>query len=207
MKKLITITMLLLLAIACKKENNPINKFKEAVGKAKEVKQGFEGVQKVLEGSKDVEGNIERLSKLEPITSSQIKNWLPETIGNFKRTAFKIEKQMGISMVKLTFENDENKKIDITVIDGADVGSAAVSMYLMAENASIESEDDTGYMRTETFNKHKVMITYKNDEHNEESELRSVIAKRFLVEAKAKNLKPKELWGYVQQLKVEILDE
>jgi len=206
MKKLITITMLLLL-IACKKENNPINKLKEAVESVKEVKQGFEGVQKVLEGSEEIEGNIERLSKLKPTTSSQIKSWLPEDVGNFKRTSFKIERQMGISMVKLTFENDEKKGINITIIDGADVGSAAISMYLMAENANIESEDNTGYMRTEIFDKQKVMVTYKNSEQGEESELRSVIAKRFLVEAKAFEMKPKELWKHVKQLQIEKLEK
>ena len=206
MKKLITITMLLLIVIACKKENNPINKFKEAVESAKEVKQGFEGVQEVLKGSEDVKENIERLSKLKPTSSSQIKSWLPETMGNFKRITFKIEKQIGIILVKLTFENDENKKIDITVIDGADVGSAAVSMYLMAENANIESEDDTGYMRTEIFDNHKVMVTYKKSEQNEASELRSVIAKRFLVEVKASDMKPEKLWEHVKQLKIKQLE-
>ena len=198
--------MLLLIVIACKKENNPINKFKEAVESAKEVKQGFEGVQEVLKGSEDVKENIERLSKLKPTSSSQIKSWLPETMGNFTRTAFKIEKQIGIILVKLTFENDENKKIDITVIDGADVGSAAVSMYLMAENANIESEDDTGYMRTEIFDNHKVMVTYKKSEQNEASELRSVIAKRFLVEVKASDMKPEKLWEHVKQLKIKQLE-
>ncbi len=206
MKKLITITMLLLLVIACKKEDNPINKFKEAVESAKEVKQGFEGVQEVLKGSEDVKDNIERLSKLKPTTSSQIKSWLPETMGDFKRTAFKINKQMGISMVNLTFKNVKKKEINITVIDGADVGSAAISMYLMAENANIESEDNTGYMRTEIFDKQKVMVTYKNSELGEESELRSVIAKRFLVEAKASDMKPEKLWEHVKQLQIKKLE-
>jgi len=205
MKKRIIITVLLLVVIACKKENNPIEKFKEAVDNVKEVKQGFEGVQKVLEGSEDVKENIERLSKLEPVTSSQIKKWLPKKLGNFKQTKFKIESQMGVSLVNLTFENNEKKEIDIRIVDGADVGSAAISMFLMAQNANIESEDNTGYMRTENFDNHKVMVTYKNPEHNEMSEIKSVLANRFLLEAKASEMKPKKLWEYVQQLKIEKL--
>lgn len=205
MKKLITTAILLLTIVACKKENNPITKLKEAVESTKEVKQSFEGLQEVLKGTEDVKDNIERLSKLKTTSSSQIKSWMPETIGDFKRTAFKIEKQMGISMVNLTFENEENKEIDITIIDGADMGSAAVSMYLMAENANIESEDETGYTRTEIFDNHKVMVTYEKLAQNESSELKTVIAKRFLVEAKSKNFKPQELWAYIKQLNIENL--
>ncbi len=206
MKKLITITMLFLMVMACKKENNPINKFKEAVDNAKEVKQGFEGIQGVLKGSEDVKENIERLSKLKPVTSSQIKNWLPKTIGNFKRTAFKIEKQIGVSMVKLTFENNDKEEINITIIDGADVGSAAVSMYLMAQNANIESEDDKGYMRVEKFGNYKVMVTYKNSDHDESSEIKTVITNRFLVDAKTSGMKPEKLWEHVKQLQIEKLE-
>ena len=101
MKKLIVITMLLLMIVACKKENNPINKFKQAAEKVKEAKQGFGNVNEVIKGAENLEKNIEKLSELTPVTKEQIKAWMPKEIDGLNRTEYNIGSQMGISTFKL----------------------------------------------------------------------------------------------------------
>ncbi|WP_117885581.1 hypothetical protein [Aureibaculum luteum] len=78
MKKLITITMLLLLVVACKKQNNPLTKIKEAAGAAEEAKQGLGNVNEIVKATEDLEKNTKELAELTPITKEQIKTWMPE---------------------------------------------------------------------------------------------------------------------------------
>ena len=205
MKKLITIAMLLLVVIACKKENNPINKFKEAVGKAKEVKQGLNNIEKMAKGAEDFEENFERLSELTPITKDQIKTWMPESLGDLNRTAYSIGKQVIANGVDLTYTGNDEKEVKITIIDGAGGGSPAISMFLMAQNLETDSENNSGYERTETFDGQKVLAKYTKPEFNEKATILCLINKRFGIEAKGKHMKPEELWAYIKKLEIEKL--
>ncbi len=205
MKKLITITMLLLLVVACKKQNNPLTKIKEAAGAVEEAKQGLGNVKEIVKAAEDLEKNTKELAELTPITKEQIKAWLPEEVADLKRTSYNIASQMGISTFKLTFKGDDDKKINITISDGAGNGSAIVSMFIMMQNMEVDKEDESGYERTQTFDGQRTLIKYQSSENYQKSTLQCLINQRFGIEANAWKMTPEELWSYIKKLEIDKL--
>ena len=197
--------MLLLIVVACKKENNPLNKMKEAAGAVKEAKQGLENVNEIVKGAQDLEKKTKELAELTPITKEQIKAWMPKEVADLKRTSFNIASQMGISTFKLTFIGDDDKKINITISDGAGNGSAIVSMFIMMQNMDVDKEDESGYERTQTFDGQRTLIKYQSSENHEKSTLQCLINQRFGIEANAWKMTPEELWNYIKKLEIEKL--
>ena len=204
MKKLIAITMLLLMIVACKKENNPINKFKQATEKVKEAKQGLENVNKIVKGAEDAQKNIKKLSELTPISKEQIKAWMPENVGDLKRSSFQISKEMGMKF-KLVFKGDEGKKINLNIIDGAGNGAPMMSMFSMMQHIDIDKENDTGYERTQKMGNQKVYVKHEKSANYEKSKLQCILNGRFGIEANAWKMTPEELWQYIQKLEIEKL--
>lgn len=204
MKKLITIAMLLLIVVACKEENNPLSKIKEATDKVKEVKTGIDNLDKVIDGAEDMQKNIEKLSKTTPITKDQIKAWMPEELGDLKRSSFQISKEMGMKF-KLVFKGEDKKTININIIDGAGNGAPMISMFSMMQNMDIDKENDTGYERTQKMGSQKVYVKYKKLTNYEKSELQCTVNNRFGIEANARGMTPKELWEYIQKLEIQKL--
>ena len=203
MKKGITIIMVLLLVTACKNENNPLTKMKEAASTVKEAKQGFDNVNEALKGFEGIEENTIKLAALTPITKDQIKAWMPDEVGGLKRTAFTIGNQLGISTFKLTFKGDDGKKINISISDGAGNGAAIVSMFMMMQNMEMDQEDEKGYERTQTFDGQRTLIKYRSAENYEKATLQCLKDQRFGIEANGWKMTPDELWGYIKELEIE----
>ena len=205
MKKLITIAVLLLMVVACKKENNPLNKIKEATNKVKEAKQGLENVNEIIKGAEDLEKNIEKLSELMPVTKEEIKAWMPKEMDDLKRTEYNIGSQMGISTFKLTFKGDAEKKIKITISDGAGKGSAIIAMFSMMQNIEMDKENESGYERTQTLDEQRMLVKYQSSENYEKSTLQCLFNERFGIEASAWKMTPDELWEYIKKLDIDTL--
>jgi len=197
--------MLLWIVIACKKENNPLSKIKEATDKVKGAKEGLGNVSEVAKNMEDAKGNIKRLSKLKPITKEQIKTWMPEEVGDLKRSSFNISKELGMTC-KLVFKDEDNKrKININIIDGAGNGAPMMAMFSMMQNMDIDKENDAGYERTEKFGSQKVYVKYEKLTNYEKSKLQCTLNGRFGIEANAWGMTPEELWEYIQKLEIEKL--
>ncbi len=194
--------MLLLMIVACKKENNPLNKIKEATSKVKEAKHGLENVNEVIKGVENLEKNIEKLSELTPVTKEQIKAWMPKEIDDLKRTEYNIGGAMGIRTFKLTFKGEEKKMIKITISDGAGKGSAIIAMYSMMQNIEIDKENESGYERTQKFDGQPTLIKYQSTENYEKSTLQCLFNERFGIEANAWKMTPEELWEYIKKLDI-----
>ncbi|MEE9350051.1 MAG: hypothetical protein V3U80_08395 [Flavobacteriaceae bacterium] len=190
MKQLITLAILLLAIGACKKETS----------------QNLNNVQELIKGVKHMEKKTEKLAKLKPITKDEIKTWMPEKIGDLKRTAYNIGSQMGSSTVSLDFKGDENKRIKIKILDGAGIGSPIIAMYSMMTKMDIDKENESGYERTETFNKQRVFIKYRSSNSYKKSEISYLFNERFGIEANGWNMEPKELWSYIKKLNLKKLD-
>lgn len=198
MKKLITLTMLFLLVVACKKENNPLTKIKEAT-------QGLENVNELIKGAEGLEKTIENLSELTPVTKEQIKAWMPKEINDLKRTEYNIGGVIGISTFKLTFKGDTDKKINITISDGAGKGSAIIGMFSMMQNIEVDKENESGYERTQTFDGQPTLVKYHSSEKHEKSTLQCLFNGRFGIEANAWKMTPDELWSYIKKLEIDNL--
>jgi len=111
-----------------------------------------------------------------------------------------------ISNVNLEFKTPDNKKLTrIKIIDGAGNGVSMISMFLLMKNADVDSEDQTGYERTETFDNQKVLVKYSNSKYSNSSKFSYLINDRFLIEATGWSMKPNELWNYLKQLQLDKL--
>ena len=198
--KKITIIVILIALFACKKENNPLNKIKEA-------KQNIGNVNNIVKAAQDLEKNTSKLAELTPVTKEKIKSWMPKELGDLKRTEYNIGNQMGASTVRLTYKDEDNKKIKITVKDGAGAGASIVSMFSMMTNVDVDSENETGYERTANFDGQKVLIKYQSSGSYENADLTCLINNRFSVEADGWNMDPKELWNYIKKLKINKLEK
>jgi hypothetical protein len=204
MKKLITIAMLLLIVIACKEENNPLSKIKEVTNTVKEAKQGFGNVNEVIKGVEGLEKNIKKLSELTPITKEQIKAWMPTELGDLKRSSFQISKEMGVKF-KLVFKGEDNKNLNINIIDGAGSGSPVIAMYNMMQKMDIDKENDSGYERTQKIDEQPMLVKYQSSGNYEKSTIQCTLNGRFGIEANAKGMTPEKLWEYIQELQIEKL--
>lgn len=203
MKK-ITIIILLLLCTACKEENNPLNKVNEATNKIKEAKQGFGSVNELIKGAEDLENNIKKLSEITPVTKAQIKAWMPEQLNDLKRSSFQISKELGMTC-KLVFKGEDNKNININIVDGAGTGAPMMAMFSMMQNMDIDKESDTGYERTQKFGDQNVYVKYQKSGNYEKSKLQCTLNGRFGIEANARGMTPEKLWEYIQKLEIEKL--
>jgi len=205
MKKQLIIIMLSLVVLACKKENNPFNKIKEATEKVKEAKQGLENVNEIVKGAKALEKTAKELTELTPITKEKIKAWMPDEVADLKRTSYNINSQMGVSTFKLTFDGEDKKKININISDGAGNGVAIISMFTMMQNMEVDNEDESGYERTQIFDGQRTLIKYQSTGNYEKSKLQCLVNDRFGIEANALKMTPEELWGYIKKLEIEKL--
>lgn len=211
MKKGITIIILLLLVVACKEENNPLNKIKEATNQVKEAKQGLDNLDNIIDGAEDMQKNIENLSGTTPVNNETIKAWMPEKIGDLKRTKYDIGQQMGfakISNVHLIFKTEDKKRgIDVKVIDGAGNGASVISMNNLMLQVDVDSESETGYKKTQIFDSQRVMVDYSNPTYANRALFKYIINNRIYVEARGWQMKPDEFWDYLTALKIETLIE
>jgi len=210
MKKLIIICLLLSVLIACKNEKNPIDKLKESIDKVKETKQDIYNIKEIVTGVEEVQKNITELSELTPVSNATFKSWMPEYLDGLKRVKYEIGKQMGfakIGNIHIEFKDEDNKtkSLQLQIVDGAGSGASIVSMYNLMQNTDLDSEDQTGYERTQTFDGKKVKIKYSKPEYSNRSELKYLIQERLYVEATGTNMKPKEVWSYLKKLKIEKL--
>ena len=202
MKKIITITFLLLVVMACKKENNPLNNIKDAVDNAKEIKQDVSNTSKAAKGLLSAQKNAKRLAKLTPVSKDQIKAWMPEELEDLKRSSFSISKEIGMAC-KLVFDGDNGKKIKINIIDGAGSGAPMMSMFSVMQNLDIDKETDRGYERTQKMGGQNVYVTYNKSDNYEKSKIQCLVNDRFGIEANAWKMTPEELWEYIQKLEIE----
>ncbi len=203
--------MLFLLVVSCKEENNPLNKIKEATDQVKEAKQSLDNFDNIIDGAEDMQKNVEELSKITPVSKETIKAWLPDKIRDLKRTKYDIGQQMGftnISNVHLIFNAEDTKKgVDVKIIDGAGNGASIIAMNNLVLQVDVDSESETGYERTETFDGQKVMVAYSNPKYANRASFKYITNNRIYVEATGWQMNPDELWEYLKALKIETLVE
>ena len=143
----------------------------------------------------------ERLKNTEPATEAQLKNWLPENLGNLKRETFTTSRisQNNIASAGAIYKNDENQKLEITIVDGASKdGLLAINTHYMAQNMKINSNKASGYEKTYERNGLKVLETYaKKDNFYRVLFLYDM---RFGITLKSYNLSNDELWSLIDKL-------
>jgi hypothetical protein len=134
----------------------------------------------------------------------QYKEWMPKKLLNLKLTRYQIGKSFGFSKISSIFLvfNNEKKKIEIQIIDGADLGASKIALQQAVIKMNIESQRESGYERIEIFEDQKVLVNYsKPEEYKNKSILKYIVKNRLLIEATSFNMTPVETWKYLKELK------
>ncbi len=151
-----------------------------------------------------------QLPKQTPITKEQYKNWMPEKLGNSKRTVYEIGKKMerisSTDNINLVFEKGA-KKIDITVLDcaGSKESAQAYTMILGMGSQEWKDDTDTGYQSVTKMDSVPVILEYNEKEKATTLSFNS--NGRFSIHAQGSEMNPDELWDYLKLLNLDKLIE
>ena len=197
---LLLATLLLLLAtlFACKKEDSAFSKLKKGVNNAKNVSKVFDNVQ-------EAQNEVEKLADQDPITKETIKAWMPDKIKDLKRTSYSLGNNglVNFSTINLQYKSPENiqKQFKVEIIDGAGAGAAAIYMYKMIENMSLDKETENSYEKIYKRDKITIKERYtKTPRSGTRLKMEFLHNNRFAVNISANNIDADEMWLYVKAM-------
>ncbi|MCR6722426.1 MAG: hypothetical protein NVV59_19520 [Chitinophagaceae bacterium] len=148
MKKIFPIVTIILLT-SCNNDNKVV------------VKDDSSGVTTITpttqDFGKEYQDNVEKLQKLTPYTSEEMKALLPETLGGANRSNVSVTNLMGTSYASADYEIDETTTVSLKIMDCA--GEAGVGIYSLQFIAALnlQQEDDDEITRTVDFNGEKAV--------------------------------------------------
>ncbi len=172
----------------------------EVSDKLKEAKQGVSNASTWIDQAQQAEGKIERLKEMEPLNNEQLKKWLPEKIGELKRTGFKVGKTgfINVASIEGKYKTEDGREFELEIMDGAgEMGSVLMTSMSMASTMEIEEEDENKHMQTVTKDGIRAKQTYFKKRNK--TELQFVYGERFIVMVKAKDAEPEKTWELVER--------
>ncbi len=177
--------------------------------KIEATKEGVSNATIFVKEAKKVEGRIDELKNATPLTNQQLKDWLPESLGDLERTGFKVG-QAGmyqVNSVEGTYKAAEgNKKLNVMVIDGAGpTGSMMTASYGLFRNMEMEVEDEYKHQQTVTVGGIKAQQIYKKKANN--TQLMFAYEERFLITINSTAINVEDTWKMTQKLDLKELVE
>lgn len=181
----------------------------EAKEKIKKAKEGVSNSVTLVNKARNLEDKIEKLKEAKPLTSDQLKEWLPEKIEGLERTGFKTG-QAGMYNVKSiegTFKDEKGKKeLRVNIVDGAGpTGSIMAASYSVASNMEMEEEDENKHRKNVEVGRIKARQTYWKKTNK--TMLSFTYNERFLVTVNATDFSPEETWDLVDRLRLDDLSD
>ena len=149
MKKLI-IALALFSVIACK--NKEVDQ--ESEPGLMESVQTVNKLNKAADAMKEYEKQTEKLKAIKPVSNDLFKQILIENIDGFKRNSYNAgtASMVGLSSAEANYSNLNDKKVKISIFDGAgESGSAFIAMTHMTIAMDMESIEGTKTKKTEVF--------------------------------------------------------
>lgn len=143
------------------------------------------------------------LASIIPVTREQLKNWIPNQIGEYKinKTVIGYKESVEMSAIKGTYRHLSNptKQVIMEILDGAGpVASVLLSGSIQKLNLDFEELNDDGYSRIYKRNGQRVWEV--ENKREEMSELEFIHNGRFLVSLKGHHLQNEELWSFADYL-------
>jgi len=164
-----------------------ISMFLSSCGKKKEEQTEQEKAIELVDKIKEEAENMSNEEPKEVVDAKLLKELLPEEAAGLARKSAESEKvgSMGfmVSKAEAKYKNDDSS-IEINIIDvagtGALMGMAAWSMMDM------DKETENGYEKTTTYKGNKAYEKYNSK--NNDGEMAVIVAKRFVVSVKGRNI-------------------
>lgn len=188
----------LLLIISCGKERNPIPNSGTMISSAPSNSDFSDSSDKSKSNPSEV------LEVLIPLSNDQLKNWIPEKVGNMEQRKLIVGHKQGMEMsgAIATYQEKgkEGKQISLEVLDGAGATGAVMLKSIDQKlNVDYQEEMASGYSRIYEQDGIRVWEKFNSDEHLTEIEF--VIKKRYHFIFKGHGIKMEELWDFVRQVR------
>lgn len=141
LNKTILAVALLFALTSCGNSSKKENEEKSGLGK---LVEGASNLDKLAKSGEKLKDQTEKLKKLTPATTEELKAVVPETIGDFKRKSYSAGGTVAdIVAADAEYAKEDNKNIHVSILDGAgESGSAVVSLLAMGLSMQTESESN-----------------------------------------------------------------
>lgn len=185
--------------------------FSSCVGEIKEkldtAKDGISNTTTFVKEVHGLEGKLEKFKDATPLTNKQLKEWLPERLGDLGRTGFKIG-QTGmyqVNSVEGTYKETEgNREFNVLVIDGSGpTGSMMAAGYSMFGKMEMETEDEYKHQQTVSVEGITAQQTYKKKTND--TQLLFAYEERFLITVNSTDMSTEETWELTKELNLDEL--
>jgi hypothetical protein len=169
---------------------------------SKKNKTSSEETVKTVKSQKKSGDFRENLKFQDPATEAQFQNWLPKSIGAFKRSQFtktRISQKDIASAGAIYTHDDDTKKLEIKIVDGASKdGLLAIQSHYMAQTLELNNVKPSKYDKTYENNGLKVLESYvKQDSFYRVSFLHNM---RFGITIESNGLSYDEVWQVIMAL-------
>jgi hypothetical protein len=194
--KLFFISLIIgVMLISCGGNKSSENDDNESVGLSEAI-GGFKDLKKAGEAAKDWEKIQEKLAAETPKTNDEIKVFFPEKVGGMNRKSFSVgdAQFIGINGGEAKYSDDEDKNIEVSIMDGAgEVGASMVAMYAITLAIDKEEETENGYSKTINFNGNRATVKENSYDGRFDSEIMTIVNDRFIVSLTGDGLSFKDL--------------
>ena len=148
------------------------------------------------------QGTIEGAG-LTPLTNEELKTAIPDELIGLKRSKLSVGNQLvALSTAEATYTDaDKNKKIELTIMDGAgETGSAFMSLRVMGLAMEREEETESGFSKITDIQGHRAEVKQNTYNEQTDSEIGFVAKDRYHISLQGSNMTLEELEGAVRQL-------
>ncbi len=207
MRTTITIIISVLVFISCGRD-----KQKEDEPGLFDVIKGVSELNKIADEAEKIEEEGEKLLKATPISNTELKTLLPESLSGYPRKKFSIGNQFmaDVAMAEAEYENEDGNIISLSIIDGAgETGSAMIALSRLGFARDFEEQTNTGYRKSITINGYKAIEEVEKDEYDdsEDSKIDVMVANRFIVSLEGNNVALQKIKKAIDELDLKTLKQ
>ena len=163
-----------------------------------------------MSGAADkMEELTKKLKGLTPLTNSELKAVVPETLNGLKRKSFSAggTGMSGLSTIEAEYAVEDNSKtVRVMIMDGAgETGSAVVSLMSMTLSMDTESESEGKVSKTTEINGIRSITEDSKSEQSTDSSIKFLYKDRYSVSLDGHGYSLSELEGFMKALDLSAL--
>lgn len=184
---------------------------KEKEAGISDVVKGVSNLDNLSDGAKKLEDLQAKLKSEKPLSSEELKAFLPESLDGLKRTSYSGGSMYGAEVVsgEATYTVDNQKEIKVNIIDGAgETASAIVGLAQMGFMVDSEKITDTEIEKTGEFEGKRAKTTDSKGEEGstaKSSEISYLEKDRYLITLRGNGYSLDELKGFLTKLNLSAL--
>ncbi len=202
-KKGITAILVAGILAACGGNKNEENTTEEDGPGISETISGLKNLSTLSDKAADMESLQKKLAGLTPLTNEELKTAIPDDLIGLKRSKLSVGNQLvALSTAEATYTDaDKNKKIELTIMDGAgETGSAFMSLRVMGLAMEREEETESGFSKITDLQGYRAEVKQNTYNEQTDSEIGFVAKDRYHISLQGSNMTLEELEEAVRQL-------